>query len=315
MYTNLFWKQWRHGGRGGIANFPKLNRNVNYVKYLGDGDSNGFTKVTNSKPYGDQISIEKLECVNHVKKRMGTRLRALKKTYGKTKLEDGKTIGGRNRLSNVEIDRLQEYYGLAIKRGGSDLDQMKRNVWATFFHKISTDDNPQHSLCPAGPESWCGYNKAKANNLVYKHKHKIAHDIMVAIKKIFQDLADPNLLKKCLHQKTQNQNESFNNIVWSKIPKNVFVRNNTLKLGVFDAVLSFNDGFSSKIAIYNKLCLKLNSKAINVLRNMDITRMKKAEIAALQMTREARIAKKKRKLALEEGEEQADNPEYGAGMF
>lgn len=141
-----------------------VNRNVRYVKYLGDGDSNGFMKVMDSKPYGDVVSIEKLECVNHVKKRMGTRLRLLKKSYGKTKLKDGKTMGGRNRLTNVEIDRLQEYYGLAIKRGGSDLDQMKRNVWATFFHKISTDEEPQHSLCPAGPESWCGYNKARANN-------------------------------------------------------------------------------------------------------------------------------------------------------
>lgn len=44
-----------------------LDRNVHYVKYLGDGDSNGFLKVLESKPYGDEKTIQKLECVNHVK--------------------------------------------------------------------------------------------------------------------------------------------------------------------------------------------------------------------------------------------------------
>lgn len=57
-----------------------VNRNVRYVKYLGDGDSHGFMKVMDSKPYGDEVSIEKLECVNHVKERMGTRLRLLEKS-------------------------------------------------------------------------------------------------------------------------------------------------------------------------------------------------------------------------------------------
>jgi hypothetical protein len=123
-----------------------LDRNVHYVKYLWDGDGNGFLKVVDSKPYGDEKTIQKLECVNHVKKRMGSRLRVLKKSYGKTKLEDGKTMGGKKRLTNVQIDKQQEYYGLAIRRGGDDVNEMKRNVWAIFFHKLSTDDEPQHNL-------------------------------------------------------------------------------------------------------------------------------------------------------------------------
>lgn len=57
-----------------------IDRGVRYVKYLGDGDSNGLKKVTDDKPYGENVSVEKLECVNHVKKRMGSRLKALEKT-------------------------------------------------------------------------------------------------------------------------------------------------------------------------------------------------------------------------------------------
>lgn len=211
--------------------------------------------------------------------------------------------------------KLQEYYGLAIKRGGSDLEQMKKNVWATYFHKISTDEKPQHNLCPPGPDTWCGYNRAIYNQLEYEHKNKLPYDVMVLVKKIYQDLADPNLLKKCLHQRTQNPNESFNNIVWTKIPKNIFVRLDTFRLGVYDAVLSFNDGFSSKLAIYKMLGLQLSPKAINTLRSFDILRMKKADKAAENMTRAARIARRKRKIDLEEEEKQADDPGYGAGMY
>lgn len=34
----------------------------------------GLKKITDGELYGDLVVIEKLECVNHVKKRMGTRL-------------------------------------------------------------------------------------------------------------------------------------------------------------------------------------------------------------------------------------------------
>lgn len=47
------------------------------VKYLGDGDSKGFQTVIKEKPYGDSVNIEKLECIGHMQKRMGSRLRTL----------------------------------------------------------------------------------------------------------------------------------------------------------------------------------------------------------------------------------------------
>lgn len=44
---------------------------------LGDEDSKSFSAVLASDPYGD-VTVEKLECIGHVSKRMGTRLRKLK---------------------------------------------------------------------------------------------------------------------------------------------------------------------------------------------------------------------------------------------
>ncbi|GFS66966.1 uncharacterized protein TNCV_3718461 [Trichonephila clavipes] len=92
---------------------------------------------------------------------MGTRLRALKLKLKGKKLEDKKSLGGRNRLTDAEIDKLQRYYGLAIRNNSGNLSAMKQAIWAIFFHKISTDLNPQHGLCPLGDDSWCGYNRVQ----------------------------------------------------------------------------------------------------------------------------------------------------------
>lgn len=292
-----------------------VRRGVRYVKYLGDGDSNGFKKVTDGKPYGNGIVIKKLECVGHVKKRMGTRLRKLKRESKGIPLDDGKVLGGRKRLTDVQIDKLQEYYGLAINRAGSDLEAMKRNVWATYFHMASTDENPHHGLCPQGPDSWCKYNKSKALNQPYIHKTNLPVAVMNAVKGIYRDLADPELLKKCLHGRTQNANESFNSVVWSKIPKNTFVRLNTLKLGVYDAVLSFNDGFYSKLDIYKKLGLTFCRRSVLALKEFDRVRVRKADKAAKNMTKEARTVRRLKRKALEDEYEAVEESAYGAGMF
>lgn len=71
----------------------ELKRHVRYVKMLGDGDSKVYMSVKDSKPYGD-VDEEKLECVRHVEKRMGTRFRNLIVKLGGTKLSDGKFIKG-----------------------------------------------------------------------------------------------------------------------------------------------------------------------------------------------------------------------------
>lgn len=66
--------------------------------------------VIKEKPYGDTVNIEKLECIGHVQKRMGSRLRTLKRKMKGTKSEDGKVLGGRHRLTGYKIDKFQNYY-------------------------------------------------------------------------------------------------------------------------------------------------------------------------------------------------------------
>ena len=53
-------------------------------------------------------------------------------------------------------------------------------------------------------------------------------------------------MQKCLHEKTQNNNESRNGLIWKRCPKDVFLGRVTLELGVFSAVreraLSMQEG-------------------------------------------------------------------------
>ena len=78
--------------------------NIWYKWMVSDGDSKAFNVVENA--YGD-CKVIKLDCVGHVQKRMGKhRLNLKSRTKGK--LEDGKLIGGHDRLTESKIKQLQK---------------------------------------------------------------------------------------------------------------------------------------------------------------------------------------------------------------
>lgn len=66
-----------------LCNRSKDKLNLRYTRYLGDGDSKGFANVLENNPYGVDVNITKLECVGHVQKRLGSRLRRMKKRQEK----------------------------------------------------------------------------------------------------------------------------------------------------------------------------------------------------------------------------------------
>lgn len=294
----------------------KSLHSLRYVKFLGDGDSRAYKAVCEAKPYGDELSIEKLECIGHVEKRMGTRLRALKQKLKGKKLDDNKSLGGRGRLTEKEIDRLQLYYGLAIRNNTHNLQAMKQAVWATFFHKFSTDENPQHGLCPQGENTWCGYNRALLSGSDYKHKSTLPPDVLLKIKHVYQDLAKPELLAKCLHGKTQNSNESFNSILWSRIPKSTFVQLETLKTGMYEAVGCYNEGNVVKCKVLSELGITPGLYTTRAMMTADNARVRKAEYDVRQNTMEARKRRRLEKCQLEDN--LADDPSnlsYAKGQY
>ena len=72
--------------------------------------------------------VEKGVCVGHVQKRVGGRLRKLKKEKGGEGLSDGKILGGIGRLNEKFINRLQNYYGLAIRQNTDSLINTRKAV-------------------------------------------------------------------------------------------------------------------------------------------------------------------------------------------
>ena len=74
--------------------------------------------------------VAKEECVGHVQKRMGTRLRDYKKRMRGRKLSDGKGVGGAGRLTDKIIDKIQNFYGQGIRNSNGDKESMKESIWA-----------------------------------------------------------------------------------------------------------------------------------------------------------------------------------------
>ena len=142
---------------------------------------------------------------------MGSALRILVVVEYKGKfLSDSKKISGTGRHTKKVIDKLQNYYGMAIRSNVGDLRGMMMAVQATLHHMTSTDDRPVHHMCPEGENSWCSYNKAKAGNKLDEYKHgfdPIPQAIVQLLKPIYNRLGSRLLLSLCLLGHTQNANE------------------------------------------------------------------------------------------------------------
>ena len=236
---------------GAVAIFSRsVNKhNIRYTGYLGDGDSSSFGTVCENKPYGD-CEIQKYECIGHVRKRVGSRLRKLKKDYKGKKLSDGKVISGAGRLTDTMIDKLQNYFGIALRQNTSSVVDMQQNLMASLYHVSSSDGNPCHYMCPQGADSWC---KWQENPLTYKHGKGLPQCIVELIEPIYDELTSPELLQKCLHGRTQNANEALNQLIWDRCVKTKWAGRRIVEDATFKAISHFNDGSKSLLKILEQL--------------------------------------------------------------
>ena len=179
---------------------------------------------------------------------------------GRFKIESSekkvKNLGGRGKLTKKSIDRLQNYYGIAVRANSYNLAQMKKPIHGTLFHVASSAKNNYHTHCPTGENSWCHYQSDKVTGLkTYKPGPGLAIEVIKHVKPIFNDLSKDELFEKCLHGKTQNQNEAFNGLIWERLPKSTYVALPSMKLGTYDAIAHFNIGKKCSCLIYEKLAI------------------------------------------------------------
>ena len=239
-------------GAGAVEIFSRSikNRSLIYHEYLGDGDTSSYKEVVESNPYEVfNIVPTKLECVGHVQKRLGTRLRNKVKELKGTMTP----ISGKGELTETIINSLQNFYGRAIRENTDQLYKMKKSIGAILWHCTNFKDKVfRHRFCPPGADSWCGFKKDEANETKNYQSHiNIPEWIHQIIRPTFMSLADETLLSKCLHGQTQNANESINQVIWAKCPKTVSVEKPTLELGGYSAILQFNDGALGVENVFN----------------------------------------------------------------
>ncbi|KAG0429772.1 hypothetical protein HPB47_023294 [Ixodes persulcatus] len=201
--------------------------NLRYTTVLSDGDSHTFLALQEAQVYGF-IAVNKEDCVNHVQKRMGTALR---------------TLITKQKLTADLITKLSAYYGWALKSHKGDVEAMQRAVMVRYHHVTSNDTVSNHSLCPAGPDSWCRQNATKARGEpAFKHHYNLPPHVCKALLPLYECLSERKLLAWCQRRKTQNTNESLHSMIWALAPKHRHASLFSVEAAVAEALLKFNAG-------------------------------------------------------------------------
>ena len=272
-----------------------------YTSFYGDGDSKAYPAVQDI--YGPAKPVSKYECIGHYQKRVGTRLRRKKKVT--------KGLGGRGRLTDVVIDKLQNYFGIALRQNGGNLEKMIIACKASMYHVAGYHDN-----CQKNSDSWCQFQLDKLNGTsLHNEKYCLPLDVRQAILPIYIDLCKRENLAKCLHGRTQNANESFNGMIWNRIPKANHVGINTLSLGVYDAIAHFNDGAIAAYKILKSVGIKPGKHMVSGLQLQNTVRKR---LSAFRMSqnqlKRRKIIRSTRKKKSDKNIEQ-EGTTYEAGGF
>ena len=289
---------------------------LRYRRMVCDGDSKSFHRISSEKPYGD-IPVEKHDCIGHVAKRMGKRLRDLKKSWGNRKLEDGKSIGGRGRLTLAKIDNLQRYYGLAIRRNLLNIDKMKQEIMAGLYHTCRSHSFPeQHQFCPKGDASWCRWQRDQASGgEEYSDKNCLPACFLEILKPVYESLCKDDLLQRCSGGFTQNANESFNSVLWSRSLKHRYHGPRSVETAVASAVLQFNSGAHAALNVLQGMAIQSSSSAFAVASRRDRKRLssasRKESSVAKRVRQSARLSRKRKDDDLQEQE----GTTYAPGAF
>ncbi|XP_032687666.1 uncharacterized protein LOC116851889 [Odontomachus brunneus] len=192
---------------------------------------------------------------------------------------------------------------------------MYKAIWSTLYHKSSSDDNPKHDYCPEGPNSWCTWQRAKAvRQSDYTHKTPLPDVVIDAITPIYKDLSDKRLLEKCLGGFTQNNNESFNNMIWSIDPKTTSSGGIVVEIAASIAVCIFNDGYTDVLKIMELLGIRIGLSASQFRDYKDDQRLSLADLRTQAATREERLRRKQSRNEAEELAIASEGTSYAPGL-
>lgn len=216
---------------------------VRYTVYI--GHHNTHNAIMNMKPYGEDVVVTNGEDIRHAYGKMECRLRSLiKENKIKSKM-----------LTDYLIYKLSNSYVQAIRKNCDSVAGMKNAINATFKHLCSTDENPQHDLCPIGRESWCKYRREEAKGLlnIFVHDPPLSAEVVTFLEPIYADLSKDDLLEQYLGRKSQNKKRSFNAKIWNRLVPNSHWGFKNLETTAFLDACLFNEGYVTVLRIMHIL--------------------------------------------------------------
>ena len=119
-------------------------------------------------------------------------------------------------------------------------------------------------------------------------------------------LSDDSLLNKCLHGKTQNQNESLNGMVCQRVPKEVYVGRYILEFGLYDAVAHFNIGSNTVMKLMDALEIPPGKYTQVGCQKQDHHRVRLAQYKRQEDTKKRRTILRGNKKRKEDKKKQAE---------
>ena len=300
--------------------------NLRYKWMVSDGDSKAYTAVKDV--YGAECEVEKLDCIGHVQKRMGKHLLKLK-ALNKSKLSDGKSIGGKGRLTEGKIKQLQKYYGLAIRQNTStkpnptqaEIDvaayTMKKNIIAILHHSVHLKDtSKQHRYCPQGESSWCKWQQDQASGTsTYDGSSCLPEVFLQELTPTFLALSDTKLLERCVRGTTQNPNECLNSLVWARCPKHKHHGIKVVRCAVASAVCHFHSGAASRENIMRRLSTPAGHHTRQASFVRDKKRLRKSDRQVTKKGKKRRQGQALLRTRREEALREAEGVTYEAGGF
>ena len=133
---------------------------------------------------------------------------------------------------------------------------------------------------------------------------------------VFTRLSEHDLLVRCLNGFTQNQNESFNALIWKRCPKHLWRGPAQIEVGLNLAVLTWHSGCSkTRRDCLQGLRLTHGKHSADASNAKDLKRVKVSSERFSECEKKKRAAPTKQKLCAEEIKKQKEGQTYGRAAF
>ena len=147
-------------------------------------------------------------------------------------------------------------------------------IWVIFKHRVRNDEETLEKQHDAWPRNglctfWHCLDK-------YDDKKRLPHVFVEELNPLFTRSSE-ELINRCLQGPAQNQNETANQVLWTKCPKTKFCGRTKDFLAVTETVSHFNTGAASTATLLKA--------AVVIPSETDIIRIKKAAINVSEKVR------------------------------